>query len=149
MPLLVHLRVLAVRRLRVTAVVTIGTVVCVAVGGGILSHAFRKTWTLGSILRSSVVTRGSRLIPDGRQLSVRSLTRHTDSLAHLSIDRSFTGSSTLMRALLHVGSVTIVIGFALGLLLLLLSFPLLANLLKFYGVVGLALYSGSDKNVPR
>jgi hypothetical protein len=87
---------------------------------------------LGTILRCSVVARGSRLITDRRQLSVRSLAGHTDSLAHLSIDRSFTRRGTVMSALLDIGSVTIVIGFALCLLLLLLCLPLLTNLLEFY-----------------
>ena len=62
MTLLVHLWVLSVRRLRVTAVVTIWTVVRIAVGGGILSHALRKTWTLRAVLRGSAVTRGRRLV---------------------------------------------------------------------------------------
>jgi hypothetical protein len=66
MVLLVHLRVLSVGRLRITAAVTIGTVVYIAVGGGILRHALRKTWTLRAVLRSCRVARGGRLVPDGR-----------------------------------------------------------------------------------
>lgn len=68
MVLLVHLRVLSIGRLWITAAVTIGTVVRIAVGGGILSHSLRKTGALGAVLRSSRVARGGRLIPDRREL---------------------------------------------------------------------------------
>ena len=70
MVLLVHLGVLSVGGLRVTAAVTIGTVVRIAVGGGILSHSLRKTGALRSVLGSSRVARGSRLVPDRRELRV-------------------------------------------------------------------------------
>jgi hypothetical protein len=129
--LLVHLRVLSVRRLRVTAVVTIWTVVRIAVGGGILSHALRKTWALRAVLRGSAVPRGCRLVPDGRELGVlRGLSGNTDCLAHLTINRRLR-STSLMGALLHVGPVSLLVSFARSLLLLLLRFPLLANFLEF------------------
>jgi hypothetical protein len=131
MVLLVHLRVLSVGRLRVTAAVTIGTVVCIAVGGSILRHAFRKTWALRAILRSSGVARGGRLIPYGRKLRVlRRLTRDADSLSHLSIDRSF-GSATLVGALLLIGAMALLVGLARSLLLLLLRLPLFSDFLEF------------------
>jgi hypothetical protein len=134
MVLLVHLRVLSVGRLRVTVAVTIGTVVCITVGGGILRHAFRKTWALRAILRSSRVARSGRLVPDGRKLRVlRRLTRDTDSLSHLSVDRSF-GSATLVGALLNIGAVTLLVGLACGLLLLLLRLPLLADFFELWEV---------------
>lgn len=130
--LLIHLWVLPVRRLRVTAAVTIGTVVCIAVGGGILSHAFRKTWTLRAVLRSSSVARSRGLIPDGRKLRMlRRLTRNTDSLTHLTIDGGFARSTTLMDALLHIGSMSLLVSFACSFLFLLLCLPFLANFLKF------------------
>jgi hypothetical protein len=130
MVLLVHLRVLSVRRLRVTAAVTIGTVVCIAVGGGILRHALRKTRTLRAILRSSCVAGGGRLVPDGRKLRVlRRLSGDTDSLSHLSVDRSF-GGTTLMGTLLNVGAVSLFVGLARGFLLLLLCLPLFSDLLE-------------------
>jgi len=133
--LLIHLGVLTVRGLGVTAVVTIGTVVRIAVGGSILSHAFRKTWTLRAVLRSSSVARGSGLVPDRRQLRVlRRLTRHTNCLAHLPINRSLTRSTAIVDALLDVGAVSLLIGLARSLFFLLLCFPLLANFFKFYVV---------------
>jgi hypothetical protein len=117
--------------LRVTAVVTIWTVVCIAVGGGILSHALRKTWTLRAILRSSTVTRGCRLVPDGRELRVLGgLSRDADCLSHLAINRSLR-SASFMGALLNVGPVSLFVGFTCSLLLLLLCFPLLSNFLEF------------------
>jgi hypothetical protein len=130
MVLLVHLRVLSVGRLGITAAVTIGTVVCIAVGGGILRHALRKTRTLRAILRSSCVARGGRLVPDGGKLRVlRRLSGDTDSLSHLSVDRSF-GSATLVGTLLNVSAVTLLVGLARGLLLLLLRLPLFSDLLE-------------------
>lgn len=47
MALLVHLGVLAIRRLRV------------------VSHALRQAWTLCPILRGSIITRGCGLVADG------------------------------------------------------------------------------------
>jgi len=136
--LLIHLRVLSVGRLRVTAVVTIWTVVRIAVGGGILSHALRKTWTLRAVLRSSAVARGCRLVPDGRELGVLGrLSRDADCLSHLSVNRRLR-SASLVSALLHVGPVSLFVGFARGLLLLLLRFPLLSNFLEFFGSALLA-----------
>jgi hypothetical protein len=133
MTLLVHLGVLSVGRLGVTAIVTIGTVVG-AVWGRILSHVLRQTRTLGAVLWSSIVARGRRLVPNGRQLRVRrTLSRHTDSLSHLPVDRSFARrASFVTAALLNVGSMTLVICLALSLFLLLLGFPLFTNLLEFY-----------------
>lgn len=64
--LLIHLRILTIGRLWITAVVTIGTVICIAVRGGILAHAFRNTWALRAVLRSGGVARRSRLVADGR-----------------------------------------------------------------------------------
>jgi hypothetical protein len=131
MTLLVHLGVLSVGRLRVAAVVTIGTVVCVAVWGSILSHALRKTRALRAILRRGVIARGCRLVPNGRELCVwRSLSRHTDSLSHLTIDGSFAWGTTLVPTLLNVGTVALVVGLAQSLLLLLLGLPLFPNLLE-------------------
>jgi hypothetical protein len=139
MTLLVHLGVLSVGRLGITAAVTIGTVVCVAVWGSILSHALRKTWTLRSILRGSIVARGCRLIPNGRELRVRgSLSRHTDSLSHLPVHGGFTRRTTLVHALLDVSSVALVISLALGLFLLLLCLPFFSNFFEFYKSTELA-----------
>lgn len=130
MVLLVHLRVLSVGRLGVTAVVTIWTVVRIAVGGGILSHALGETWTLRAVLRSSAVARGCRLVPDGRKLGMlRRLTRDADRLSHLSIDRRFR-SASFVSALLHVGAVSLFVGFACSLFLLLLCFPFLSDFLE-------------------
>lgn len=131
MVLLVHLRVLSVRRLWITAAVTIGTVVRIAVWGGILGHAFRKAWTLRAVLRSSCVARGGWLIPNGRELRMlRSLPGDTDCLPHLSVDRSF-GRTTLVSALLHISAVSLFVGFACSLFLLLLRLPLFADFLEF------------------
>jgi hypothetical protein len=135
MALLVHLRILSVRRLRVTAAVTIGTVVCVAIWSGILSHALRKTRALCAILRSGVVAGSGRLIPNRWELSVwRGLSRHTNSLSHLTINWSFARGRALVSTLLCIGTVTFIIGLALRLFLLLLRFPLFANLLELYKV---------------
>jgi hypothetical protein len=133
MTLLVHLRVCSVRRLGITAAVTTGTVVRVAVWSRILSHALRKTWTLGAVLRRGVVARGSRLVPDGRELSVwRGLSRATNSLTHLTIDLRFSGGCTLVSTLLLIGPVALIVSLAQRLFLLLLSFPLFADLLELY-----------------
>lgn len=132
--LLVHLRVLSVRGLGVTAVVTIGTVVRITVWGGILSHAFRKSRTLRAVLRGGVVARHSRLVPDGWKLSVRRrLTRYADSLSHLTVHGRFAGRATVMRTLLHIGAVALLVSFALLILLLLFRLPLFAYLFEFYG----------------
>lgn len=150
MTLLVHLRILSVRRLRITAAVTIGTVVCVAVGGGILSHALRKTWTLRAVLRSGVVARGGRLVPDGWELSVRRrLSRHTNSLSHLPVDWRLSLGRTIMRTLLLISPVALVISLARRLFLLLLCLPLLANLLELYEFLKSATYNRSNKDMPR
>lgn len=131
--LLVHLRVLAIRRLRVTVVVTTGTVVRIAVWGSILRHAFRKTWALRAVLGSGCIARSSRLITDGRELwMLWRLTRHTDRLSHLAVYRRLTRSTTLMYALLHIGAVALFISLARCLLLLLLGFPFFAYLFEFY-----------------
>jgi hypothetical protein len=131
--LLVHLRVLSIRGLGVTAAVTIGTVIHVAVWGGILSHAFREPGTLRAVLRRSVIARGSRLVPNGWKLSVRRrLTRHANSLSHLAIHWCFAWRATVVRALLHIGAVALFISFAQCILLLLLCLPLFAYLFKFY-----------------
>lgn len=124
MALRIHLRVLSVRRLGVTAAVITGTVVCIAVWGGILSHALRKTWALRAILRSSGVARGSRLVPDGRKLGMlRGLTRHANCLSHLPVDRSLAGSGTVVLTLLDVSAVTLLVSLARSLLFLLLCLP--------------------------
>jgi hypothetical protein len=82
MALLVHLRVLTVRRLGVAAAVSTGADMYVAVWGRILSHALRQAWTLRAILRRRVVVGGRRLVPDGWQLRVgRPLSWDTDSLS--------------------------------------------------------------------
>jgi hypothetical protein len=134
MVLLVHLWVLTVGRLRITAVVTIGTVVRIAVGGGILSHALRKTWALGAILRSSRVAGCRRLIPDRRELRVlRRLAGYTDCLSHLAVDGSLR-STTVVGALLDVSAVSLFVRLACGFLLLLLGLPLFPNFLEFYKI---------------
>jgi hypothetical protein len=132
--LLVHLGVLSIWRLRVAAAVTIGTVVGVVVGGRILSHALRQTWALCAVLRSSIVTRGRRLIPNGRQLRVRrTLAWHTNSLSHLPINRGFTRRTSFVDALLLISTVALIIGLALGLFFLLLRLPFFADFLKLCG----------------
>lgn len=134
MALRVHLRVLSIRRLRITAAVTIWTIVCVAVWGRILGHAFRETWTLSAILRGGCVARGCSLIPDRRQLRMLGrLSRHTDCLSHLSIDRWFTRRSAVVLTLLHIGTVSFVVSLACGFLLLLLCLPLFSNLFELCG----------------
>jgi len=150
MTLLVHLRVLSVRRLRVTAAVTIGTVVCVAVWGGILSHALRKARTLRAVLRGGVVARGRRLVPDGWELSVlRRLSRHTNSLSHLTVDWSFSRRRTIVSTLLRISTVALVISLALRLFLLLLCLPLFADFLELYEVVKSVRYNRRNKMMPR
>ena len=68
MTLLIHWRGLAVWRLGVTATVTIGTVV--AVGSTIL-NSLRQTRTLGPVLLRGRLSRGGRLVTDGRKRLVR------------------------------------------------------------------------------
>jgi len=120
MALLVHLRVLAVRRLR------------------IMCHALGKAGTVCAILRSSRCARSCRLVPDGRELRVRGLlARYTYGLAHLSVDRSLrratvVGHTLLLSVLVHLGSLTFVVGLTLGFLFLLLSFPFFANFLELF-----------------
>ena len=124
--LLVHLRVLAVGRLGVTAVVTIGAVVRIAGGGAILGDALCEPWALGAILRTRRVTRRSRLITDGRELRVtRRLAGHADSLTHLAVDRRL--GAVLVTAVLVSGALPLLVGLALGFLFLLLCLPLLAD----------------------
>jgi hypothetical protein len=77
---------------------------------------------------------------------LRRLPRNADSLSHLSVDRSF-GSAALVGALLHVGTVALLVSLARGLLLLFLRLPLFADLLEFCEV-RLASYIKGDK-VPR
>jgi hypothetical protein len=97
-----------------------------------MSHALRKTWTLRAILRSSTVTRGCRLVPDGRELRVLGgLSRDADCLSHLAINRSLR-SASFMGALLNISPVSLFVGFTCSLLLLLLCFPLLSNFLEFF-----------------
>jgi len=112
--LLVHLRVLSVGRL------------------GVMSHALGETWTLRAVLRSSAVARGCRLVPDGRKLGMlRRLTRDADRLSHLSIDRRFR-SASFVSALLHVGAVSLFVGFACSLFLLLLCFPFFSDFFELF-----------------
>lgn len=136
MTLLVHLGILTVWRLRITVIgVTTRTVVRI-VGGSILCHAFRKTGTVCTVLRSCRCARGSRLVPNGRQLRVRGLlTRNANSLPHLSIGGSLGWATVmrnalLLRVLVHLGALAFIISLALGLLFLLLCLPLLADLLE-------------------
>lgn len=138
MALLVHLRVLAVRRLRITIKdVTTRTHVH-TVGSRILCHALGKAGTVCAILRSSRCARSCRLVPDGRELRVRGLlARYTYGLAHLSVDRSLrratvVGHTLLLSVLVHLGSLTFVVGLTLGFLFLLLSFPFFANFLELW-----------------
>jgi hypothetical protein len=136
MALLVHLRVLTVRRLGVAAAVSTGADMYVAVWGRILSHALRQAWTLRAILRRRVVVGGRRLVPDGWQLRVgRALSWDTDCLSHLSVNRGFAGRTALMLTLLCISSVALVVSLALSLLLLLLRLPFFADLFELYIVV--------------
>lgn len=145
MALLVHLRVLSVRRLGVTAVVTIWTVVCVAIGSRILSHALRKTRTLSAVLGRGIVARGCGLIPNRRQLCMRrTLSWYTNGLSHLSVDRCFAWRTALVT-LLCIGSVALIVSLALSLFLLLLCLPFFANLLELCVVVESASYRSSIK----
>jgi hypothetical protein len=146
---LVHLRVLSVRRLRVAVAVTIWTVVCIAVGSRILSHALRKTWTLSAVLRRGIIAGGCGLIPNGRQLCVRrTLSWYTHGLSHLSVGRCFAWRTALMT-LLCIGSVALIISLALGLFLLLLRLPFFANLFELCIVDKSATYRSSVKYTPR
>lgn len=104
-------------------------------GGAILSHALRKAWTLSAILRSTIITRGSRLVADGWQSVRRRLARYTYGLSHLSIDRRFTRWTTLVRTLLLVGTVSLFVCLSLCLFLLLLGLPFLTDLLEFYRAI--------------
>ena len=143
MTLLVHLRILAVRRLRITAdvVTTTETDVCI-VGCYVLCHAFRKAGTMCTVLRSSRCAGRSRLIPNGWQLRVRGLLAwHTYSLSHLSIDRRLRRTTVvrntlllllLLMLLLHLSAMTLIVGLARGFLFLLLGLPFFADLLKLY-----------------
>jgi hypothetical protein len=150
MTLLIHLGVLSVGRLRITAIVTIGTVVCVAIWGSILSHALREAWALRAILRRGIIARGCRLVPDGRELRVwRSLSGHTDGLSHLTIDGSFAWGATLVPTLLDVGTVALIVSLAQSLFLLLLGFPLFPDFLEFCEVDKSARYCTSINDMPR
>jgi hypothetical protein len=136
--LLVHLRVLAVRRLGVTAAVTTGTVIRNAVWSRILSHALWETGTVCAILRGRRAARGRWLVPDRWQLGVRGwLPGHTNCLSHLSVNGGL-GRATavvllalLLHVLLHLSAVSLVLGLARSLLLLLLGLPLFTDFLKF------------------
>src|SRR4051812_15607906 len=86
MTLLIHLWVLAVGRLRVTAAVTTRTVVGIAVGV-ILSHSLREPRALRAVLGTRRVARHGRLVADRGQLVVAGwLARHPDGLSHLPVD---------------------------------------------------------------
>ena len=131
MALLVHLRVLAVRRLGVTAVVTIWAVVSVAGGGGILGDALCEPRALGAILRTRRVAGRGRLVADGRELRVAGcLAGHADSLTHLAVDRSL--GAVLVATVLVSGALPLLVGLALSFLLLLLCLPFLTDFLEFY-----------------
>ena len=80
---------------------------------------------------------------------LRGLTRHTNCLSHLSVDRSLARSGTIMLTLLNVGPVTLLVGLARGLFLLLLCLPLFTNLFKFCVVVKLVSYTRCIKRLPR
>jgi hypothetical protein len=134
--LLVHLRVLAIWRLRITVVgVTTGTVVRI-VGRSILCHALRETRTVRAVLRSSRSARCSRLVPNRWQLRVRGLLAgYAYSLAHLSIRRCLRRATVmrnalLLRVLVHLSALAFVISLALSLLLLLFGLPFLADFFK-------------------
>lgn len=136
MTLLVHLRVLAVWRLRVTVVgVTTRTVVRI-VGRSILCHALRETGTVCAVLRSSRCARRSRLVTNRWQLRMRGLLAgNAYSLAHLSVDRcirwaTVVRNTLLLRVLVHLSALAFIISLALSLLLLLLSLPFFADLLE-------------------
>lgn len=136
MTLLVHLGVLAVRRLGITVVgVTTRTVVRI-IGRSILCHALRETGTVCAVLRSSRSARGSRLVPDRWQLRVRGLLAgNANSLSHLSVGRSLgwatvVRNALLLRVLVHLSALAFIISLALSLLLLLLCLPFLADLLE-------------------
>lgn len=132
MTLLVHLRVLAIWRRGITAAVTIGTVVDVAAGCAILCHSLRKPRALGSILRAGRVARSCRLVADGWQLRVtRTLTRHSNGLSHLSIDRSV--GTVVVTSLTVGGTLSLFVSLSLSFFLLLLCLPLLANFFEFCG----------------
>lgn len=137
MTLLVHLRVLAVWRLRVTVIgVTTRTVERMD-GSRILCHALWKARAVCAILRSSRCARSSWLVPDGWKLRVRwLLTRYAYCLAHLSVDRrlrrtTIVRDTLLLRMLVHLGALAFVVSLALSLLFLLLRLPFFADLLKF------------------
>jgi len=120
MTLLVHLRVLAVRRL------------------GVMCHALGKAGAVCAILRSSRCARCCRLVPDGWELRVRGLlARYTNGLAHLSVDRSLRRTTVvchtlLLSVLVHLSALTFVVGLTLGFLFLLLCLPFFANFLKLF-----------------
>ena len=65
------------------------------------------------------------------------MARYTYGLAHLSVDRSLrratvVGHTLLLSVLVHLGSLTFVVGLTLGFLFLLLSFPFFANFLELW-----------------
>jgi len=61
---------------------------------------------------------------------LRRLSGDTNCLSHLSVGRYF-GRAPLVSALLHVGSVSLFVGFACSLLLLLLRLPLFPDFFEF------------------
>ena len=144
MTLLVHLRVLTVWRLWVTAAVTTWTVVDIAGGGAILSHSLSEPWALSAILRPRSVTRGSRLISDRRQLRMpRCWPRYAYCLSHLTVDRSIGG--VVVGCAAFGGTLSLLFGLALGFLLLFLGFPFFANFFEFCEVAKLATYNTDIK----
>ena len=98
----------------------------------ILCHALRDTRAL-RVLRTRGVARRRRLVTDWGELRVcRSLSRHADSLSHLTVDRSV--GAVVVRSARVASTRTLVVGLAGSLLLLLLSLPLLSDLFEFYVV---------------
>lgn len=131
MTLLVHLWVLTIGRLGVTAAVTIWAVVRIASRGGILSNALCQPWALCSVLGTRRVAGRSRLVADGGKLRVAgSLARHANRLAHLSVHGCF--GTVVVAAILFGCALSLLVRLALGLLFLLLGLPFFANFLEFY-----------------
>jgi DNA-binding transcriptional ArsR family regulator len=152
MTLLVHLGVLAIRRLRVTVVAVIITT-AIKIVGCILCHALREAGAVCAVLRRGRRTRCSWLVSNRGKLRVRGLlTRHTNSLSHLSIDRRFRRATVmrdtlLLSMLLHLGAMTLVISLASSFFLLLLSFPFFANFFELYNEMS-AMHTNEIDGVP-
>jgi hypothetical protein len=64
----------------------------------------------------------------------RSLSRHTDSLSHLTVNGGLARGSTLVDTLLHVGTVALIVSLAQCLLLLLLCLPLFPDLFELCNI---------------